>query len=181
MTERRSPSSSSAGSRPGGSPSHAGLTRFAPSDIALLPECCNRGIGTTARAARGTALTHQSDLRTVASLLPERLEFSDRLEVFRPSRGTLHANQRVESEAPAGQAKEIERLRVRKQIVVPAAARDLPQEIQVSKIGGQREVRPDARVARSNRNGNPGGAPRRYGRKGATVFSSRSKLVRDRA
>jgi GNAT superfamily N-acetyltransferase len=34
-------------SRPGGSTSRARTTRSASSDIALLPEYCNRGIGTT--------------------------------------------------------------------------------------------------------------------------------------
>jgi GNAT superfamily N-acetyltransferase len=72
----------SAGSWPDGSASPGGLTRFAPSDIALLPEYCNRGIGTTLQrelqseaAAAGTPLRIHVERFNRALRLYERLGF----------------------------------------------------------------------------------------------------------
>ena len=105
----------------------------------------------------------------------------DRLEVSRPSGGALHANQRLEPEAPAAHAEQVERFRVRQEIVVAAAARDFAQEIQFAEVGGEREIqtgvqRGNIQSERQSRRRTP-----QDGRRGASVFSSRSRLACDRA
>jgi hypothetical protein len=67
----------------------------------------------------------------------QRFQFGDSIEVFGPASRALDLNQPGQPEAAAFDAKGLEHNRVRKQVCVSAAARDLTQEISPSLLQGE--------------------------------------------
>jgi hypothetical protein len=94
----------------------------------------------------------------------ERFQLRDRLEIAGAAGGPLRGDQPWKIEASATVAKQVDLDGMRQQIIVRAAARDIAEDIDVSDLGGEREVQP-----RAHRGDGP--LEREAGRRAAKVWA----------
>src|SRR5579884_2076565 len=77
-------------------------------------------------------------------------------------RPALQSDEGLEVDEPDEEPEHGSLFRTGEQGLVRPFAGRLPEDVEVAREGDQRELRPQRIVSRSNWNGKPGGAPRRY-------------------
>src|SRR4029453_11361128 len=96
-----------------------------------------RGRGAGPSGSRGA--TDQSSF-VLLRLSPDQLELRDGLEIAWAPGRALRANELLEAQTETAPAEHFDGHRVLNQVVVGSAANNLTEEIQIARIGGQREV-----------------------------------------